>query len=295
MKYFAHRFILTAVFFGIVGISCNKPEADAVPPTIELISEGGLVFSDTSAQVASSIHFKVHCKWNGENTLTNFIVLNNGIRVVDDGMNTREFEKNVELVKGSKDVDSVKFTIRDIRGASSSISLNIFKESGSGGGDLIRINNINLNAQSSPLGKSFLSTSDGITYTLQEAHGTQENIDLLYYYDNITADANTIASPGANLDASIFTGTFGLSNWTTKNTARFIKINLSQQQFDTIVDPIFVVNSYNAIGNRKAKTLVAGDVYSFKLENSGKYGILKISEVQGQEYGSVGLSIVMQK
>lgn len=283
------------ICLSFAGVSCSKSEIDAGSPSIELVNGDNLIIKDTSAQEASTLHFKVHCKWNGENTLTNLIVANNGTRVVDEGMNIKEFERNIDFTKSSNEIDSIAFTIRDIRGRSSTKTLRVNKSSGSGGGELVRYNNITLDAQNTTNGKSFLSANNGSTFTLQDAFGAQQNINILYYYDNITSDGNTLASPGANVDASIFTGTYGLSNWTTKNTSRFNKISLSQQQFEAIVDPVFVVNSYGSVGYRKAKNLAAGDAYAFKVENTEKYGILSVSEVIGQESGKVVISIVIQK
>lgn len=295
MKNIANRMLLIIACLGIAGVSCNKSDSNAKIPTLELVSGDNLITKDTTAAEASTLHFKVLCKWNGENTLTNFIVSNNGTRVVDEGMNTKECEKDVSFAKSSNEVDSINFIIRDIKGHSANSSL-IVKKAGSAGGDLIRYNSISLNAQNAARAKSFLSLSDGVTYTLQDAFGTQTNINMIYYYDVITSDANTIASPGANIDASIFSGTYGLSNWTTKNTTRFYQITLTQQQFDAITDPTFVVNSYSeSSGKRKAKNLAVGDVYAFKVENTSKYGIFRVSEVTGQDAGNVVFSIVMQK
>ncbi len=296
MKYIASRILLVVACLGITGVSCSKSEADAGAPTIELVDGSNLITVDTSAMEASILHFRVHCKWNGTQTLTNLIVASNGTRVVDEGMNIKEFERNIDFAKSSSDVDSIAFTIRDIKGGSSSTSLKIQKKAGSGGGELIKYNNITLNAQNSVGGKSFLSFANGTTYALQDAFGVQQTINLLYYYDAISGEANTIASPGANVDASVFIGTYGLSNWTIKNTSRFYPITLTQQQFEAISDPVFVINSYSeSQGKRKAKNLKVGDVYSFKDESTGKYGIFRAYEVVGEDAGKVVFSIVMQK
>jgi len=296
MKFIACRILLIVACLGVTGISCSKSETNAGSPTIELIGGDNLITKDTLAIEASSLHFKVHCMWNGEDALTNFIVANNGIRIVDEGMNFHEFERNVDFAKSSASIDSIAFTIRDIKGASSSTSLKVEKKAGSVGGELVWYRDITLDAQNVVGGKSFLSLINGVVYTMQEAYSIQQNISMLYYYDALSSDANTLASPGANIDASVFAGTYGLSNWSTKNTSRYYMISLTQQEFDAITDPTFVVTSYSeALGKRKAKNLAVGDVYSFKVESTGKYGILRISEVTGQDKGKVVLSIVMQK
>lgn len=296
MKLIAGRILLALVCLGVSGVSCSTSETNAGKPTIELMDGEGLIVKDSSAYEASTLHFRVHCKWNGEQTLTNLIVASNGTRVVDEGMNITEFERNVDFAKSSSEVDSIVFTIRDIDGGSASTSLKIQKKAGSGGGELVWYTGITLDAQSVVGGKSFLSLTNGIAYTLQDAYSVQQDIGMLYFYDLIGTDANTIASPGANVDNSVYTGTYGLSNWTTKNTTRFYQISITQQEFDAITDPVYVVSSYSeSLGKRKAKNLVVGDVYSFKDESTGKYGILRVSEVTGQDAGKVVFTIVMQK
>lgn len=293
MKIIAGRLLLIIICLGISGVSCSKSETNAGKPTIELMNGEGLIVKDTSATEASTLHFRVHCKGNGEQPLTNLIVANNGTRVVDEGMNIKEFEKDVDFAKSSNDRDSITLIIRDIEGGSASTSLKVDKKDGSGGGDLIWYKNITLDAQSVASAKSFFSFANGTSYTLQDAFAVQQNINILYYYDSSSGEDNLFASPGANV--TIFTGTYGLSNWTTKNTTRFIKMSLTQQEFETITDPVFVVSSYTATGFRKAKNLVAGDTYSFKDESTGKYGILRVYEVVGQDAGKVVITIVMQK
>jgi hypothetical protein len=125
---------------------------------------------------------------------------------------------------------------------------------------------------------------------MQDASGIQGDIHMLYFYDP-SGDYNTIASPGANLN-----GIYDLSSWTTHNTARFYQVTMTQEQFDAVTEPSYVVSLYSeADGKRKAKNLKAGDTYSFKLESNGKYGILRIAEVTGQADGKVVFSVVMQK
>lgn len=126
---------------------------------------------------------------------------------------------------------------------------------------------------------------------MQDAYGIQGDIHMLYFYDANSGDLNTIASPGANLN-----GILDLSSWTTRNTARFYQVTMTQEQFDAVSDPAYVVSLYSeADGKRKAKNLKAGDIYSFKLESNGKYGILRVTEVTGQADGKILFSVVMQK
>jgi len=291
MKNITIRIGLMLMLAVALSASCKDTEKNAAAPVIELISGDGLITDDTSASVAEILKFKIHCQWNGDNTLTNLIVASNDKRVVDEGMNIKEFEREVTFAKGTDDVELIVFTIRDIKGGSSSVSLTVNKDDGTIDGELVRYNNIELNAQSVQNGKGFLSLTNGVSYTMQDAYGIQGDIHMLYFYDANSGDLNTIASPGANL-----TGILDLSSWTTRNTARFYQVTMTQEQFDAVSDPAYVVSLYSeADGKRKAKNLKAGDIYSFKLESNGKYGILRVTEVTGQADGKIVFSVVMQK
>ncbi len=285
-------FMLAIVFF----TSCKKENVNNTPPTIEFSTGVGFYFSDTTAVAASSLVFRINCVSNGENALTNLIVKNNGMRIIDEGVNQQEFVKEVTIVKSSEATEIIEFTIRDIVGNSASITVTITLDTTTPAGNVIRYNNVTLDAQGVSNGKSFFSFVNGNYYTLQEAFGIQSNIHLVYYFDATTTDAQTIASPGANIDNSIFTGEFGLSNWTTKNTARFHPITMTAEEFEAIDSPIVLVDSYSeADGKRKAKNLVAGNVFAFKVESNSKYGIFRVLDVTGEALGSVTFSVVYQE
>lgn len=291
MKIIACRFLMIVALLGIASVSCSKSDSSAGKPTIELIADEGFIAKDTAAEEASSLHFRIHCKYNGEQALTNLIVARNDVRIIDDGFYSNEFTRDVDFAKSSSELDSIVFTIRDIESGLASTSIKVQKKTGSGGGELKRYNNVTLDAQNVAGGKGFLSFANGITYTKQDASAITQNINLVYFYDSSSGDANTIASPGANL-----TGLIDLSGWSVLNTTRYIKmISMSQTQFEAITDPVYVVNAYNATGNRKAKNLAVGDTYSFKDESTSKYGIFRVNEVVGQVAGKVVISIVMQK
>jgi len=64
----------------------------------------------------------------------------------------------------------------------------------------------------------------------------------------------TIASPGANIDNSVFPGTSGLSNWAIRKTSRFKTANITEQDFmNATNDSLLIVVYGQSDGNRKAK------------------------------------------
>ncbi|HOP03094.1 MAG TPA: hypothetical protein PLE67_01370 [Tenuifilaceae bacterium] len=299
MKKYTKPFCFLALLSAIIlpFTSCDDNNDNPEPPTIELIEAEGFFFSDTLAPAAAQMNFRVSCKSNGTDVLTNIIVSSNGTRVVDEGINAQILERDITLIKTSDEEETIEFVIRDITGGSASTSVVLKLDENSTAGNVVRYNNVTLHAQNAENGESFLSFTDGCaTLSLEEAFANQSNIHLLYYYDLIESDKNTISSPGANIDETVFPGEFGLAGWTTKNTTRFHKISLTQEEFEAIDNPAFLVDSYSEPdGKRKAKELVTGDTYAFKIESESRYGIFMVSEVFGQEAGSVTFSIVVQE
>jgi hypothetical protein len=291
MKIFAAPFlaILIMASLGLL-LSCNDNEEKANPPSIEFVDVYGYISSDTQAGPAASLKFKINCSSNGSHVLTNFIVSSNGSRVVDEGINTHNLQRDIELTKNSDAIEVIVFTIRDIVGGETSISVSIELDETIGDTEPIWYNNITLNAQAITNAKSFLSLSDGQTKTLQEAIENQSSINLLYYFDTLDADEKTISSPGANIDNSIFP----LSTWTTRNTTRFISNPMSLNDFEAINSVMFLVDSYNISGNRKAKNLKVGDTYSFKDEARNKVGMFRVYSIEGEATGQVVISVVIQ-
>jgi hypothetical protein len=118
--------------------------------------------------------------------------------------------------------------------------------------------------------------------------------DRLYYYDFIGSDANSIASPNANVDPSVYPGASGLVNWTVKNETRYYKTTLTTADFNAATNGL-LVSAYNELmAKRKAKNLTSGDVYSFKTAHN-KYGLFHVQDVSGQDSGYVKVNILIQE
>jgi hypothetical protein len=271
--------------------SCDKKEVNTTPPTIELITSDGYITGSTIAGPAQELKFKVKCEGNGTHVLTNFIVSSNGSRVIDEGINTDLLQRDVVLSKTSDPEEVIEFIIRDIDGKEATLQLTISLDDSAGDTEPIWYKDIVLDAQGVTNGKSFVSLTDGTTFKLQDASNNQNLINLLYYYDNIDADENTISSPGANIDDSIISG---LSGWTTRNTTRYISKSMSLVDFEAINSVIYLVDEYHTSGNRKAKNLKVGDTFSFKDEARNRFGMFRVYDINGQENGSVTISIVIQ-
>jgi len=283
--------IITVAIFG-----CEKEKVNYPSPLIQFVTDSGFVFSDTILALGQPFKVGINAT-NPKVNLTNFIIKvdsdENEI-YLDSGMNTPNLYFERYITKGIKEFEKWIFIIRDRNGKSAEVSLNIAKDSSSTFGDINYFSSVELGAQNNAVG-NFFSLSEDSVYSLNSAYENQNTIDLCYYYDFIDTDENTIASPGANIDNSVFPGTSGLSNWAIRKTSRFKTANITEQDFmNATNDSLLIVVYGQSDGNRKAKNLQSGNIFSFKNEN-GKVGLFKVNSVSGTDTGNINISIKVQE
>lgn len=292
-----NAFRLIGLLLGIASMflmscSCERNSDNGTNPTIAItnLAAGG----DTTLAAGQSITFELSCSWNGSDALTNLIVSSNGVRLVDEGFFKQEYTKQVVFTKDTAAQNILIFTIRDKGGKSSQVVYTINKAGGSVG-TVQRFNAVTFGAQQNTQYGSFMNLESGAIFTTNEAAAVPDKIHLLCYYDTIDSDEMVIASPGANVDASVY-GAGGPTDWTVRNTARFVPITISDDQFNALGTVADLISLYSeSDGKRKAKNLTVGDVYSFKQEELGLYGVFKVAAVTGQQSGSVIVDMVVQK
>ena len=291
--------MLLGAFFLLL-FSCDEEEARSYGnPTISIIEEPGFVSTDTIIAVSQVFKFKIHAEWNGHDRLTNLIAKLNGERYSDVGFYEEIYDRVIEVPKGLEDIENWEFIIRDIEGNSASTGLTVTKDPNVVFGEIDEFLNVQMGAQNNTEIGSFFSFSNGNVYNLQEAFNNQEIMDMVYLYDNFTTnqEENIISSPGGNINDA-FTGTYGISEWTTRNTIRYsrAKIDVSIEEFDNAAnDSIIIANSFDfGTGGRKAKFLQAGDIYSFVREDNVA-GIFKVVSTSGTTNGDIVVDIKIQK
>jgi hypothetical protein len=241
---------------------------------------------------------ELNAEFGGDVNITNIIIRNEHDGVVtnyfDTGINNESIKISKILTKGVYDSEKWTFIVIDKNGGNASVSFITTKDPNSQFGN-IRHLDATMGAQGSTLYGSFLSLNSGRYFFLDSAFAHQDSIEMCYYYDITSTDANTIASPNANIDPSIFTGAYALANWTLKNETRYFKTTLTYADFTAAVNDSLLLMSYSEInGKRKAKNLLAGDIYSFKTAHN-KYGLFHVQQVVGLDTGSVIVNILMQE
>jgi hypothetical protein len=275
--------------------SCKKDE-DPTPPTISFKSGTGFVSADATLAFDDSIVFGINAKSNGSDKLVKFQILANGNTLLDSTISTLEFNIEVHSTKTILDKEVWKFVVTDLAGNSVTDSITLTAVFG----EVNTFSSIILGAQSKKNGKGFLSFSNSAvtTYTMDEAFNHQADIDMFLFYENDTVNNHinlmTMAAPGSNI-TGIFAGTTAPEFYDTKNVTYFTKTELSTAEFDAVTGDKTVLASFDPDNKfKKAKLLAVGDVYAFKLQ-SGKYGLLKVTAVDGEDDGTVEFTVKIQK
>ena len=277
-------------------VSCKNDNDNGSPPTIHLKTDSGYVHSDTTELIGKIFKVGIVAA-KGDANITNFMIKiagSNTETYLDSGLNSPGFNITKYLVKGVNSQDVWTFIVRDKTGKSASISIKIKADSNSHYGSVLTIPSIIMGAQNDTTTGSFCDIKTASVYNLTQAYASQDSIDFCYYYDFLQGEDNTIASPGANIDASVFTGQYALANWTILNTTRFLATTLTQADFDGVVNDSLLIASFNyPLSKRKAKNLVAGNIYSFETTKS-KFGLFRVLSVTGTDAGTVEIMIKIQ-
>ncbi len=295
MHYFTYRLIFLATAALLMMSSCTKDAVEHPPPSIQFVLGEGYVSKDTTIAFGSPFRIGIQAS-NPSVNLTNFIIKLEGEileTVLDSGMNTPSLSYEKTWLKGLEEKEIWRFIIRDRDGKSSEISVAVSKSPDTQFGPVHYAQDIHLGAQLHDAG-SFFSLTSYEVYDLEQAFLNQTIMDLCYYYDFIDTDENTVASPGANIDETVYPGEHGLIHWDTRRTARFKKIDITADDFYAATNDSLLVVSYGqSDGNRKAKNLTAGDIFSFKNED-GRMGMFLVNFTSGTDQGDIRLDIKIQ-
>jgi len=284
-------------YFGLIAISlilgtfsCDK---EKLKPVVVFADEPGYQANDTMLAVGDTIKVLLDLTWNGKHRINDVELRVNDQLAGKYDVDIDEGQFSIIIVKGLSETELWDFIISDEGGNTTTITLTLTKDPNSVFSGLKYFDSIYLGAQSNPTRPGFLSISNSTYYRLEAAYQNQALIDLLFYYDE--TDKATIASPGANISDGIFQGDWAPSNWETRNTARFLKVDIIPEDFFGMIHDGFIIENYDAdSAKRKARELAAGDVYLFELEN-GKKGIFYVNSVVEAIDGEVNIALKVQE
>jgi len=292
-KFSLISFIVVAV--SLIFLSCNKNESD--PPVIYFETSSGLVYHDVVLPAGTNFNVRLVAEM-GDVSITNIVIKNTHdgqvVDYFDTGVNNEQIVISKILTKSVYSSETWTFIAIDKNGKNARVSFTVLLDSSAGFQNIKFLDGMILGAQNCTTTGSFLSLNSGNRWFQNDAFNLQDSIEMLYYYDS-TGDANTIASPGANIGTYIYEGVTSPLYWLVRNETRYFKTTYTAADFNNIQNDSLLLVAYDQInGKRKAKNLVAGDVYSFKTTYS-KYGMFLVEQVTGTDSGTIKFSIKMQK
>lgn len=275
--------------------SCSKDEEEKPGnPAMSFLVEDGYVSGNTNAGYGDTLRFMVYNVYNGTDGLTHFKASRNDSVLIDSTISKTNF--TIEIVD-YKTVDASevwKFEVIDNAGNKTNYSVTITGIFGS----IITYTGILLGAQDNPSVESFLSYSnDTITKFFQaDAFNHQADIDMLLFFENTPEHPNmmTLAAPGSNI-SGIFTGTTAPENYSIKNVTFYCQTTMTAAEFDAIENDAMIMAAFDQEDKyKKANKLDPGDVVAFWLQ-SGRYGLVKITNTAGEESGQIEFDVKIQE
>ena len=287
--------LLMSFVLALLLVSCSSEDEPGAPPSIRLVADPGYIPGEAVVTPGTQMAFKLEME-EGSEKLTNFYIqvaagAQAPRRYFDTAMHTVNLTWSGTFYKSPEPAETWSFIVRDRMGGENSISIDILADTGSVYGPVQEIGGIVMGAQENVEKGGFLSFSSLEVYSLEAAQEHQQLIDMAFYYGE---DQLTIASPGANIEDGIFPETLNPVNWEVRNTTRYIKTSLGAPDFSQVVNDSAMIALYiDAEGKRKAKDLVAGDVYVFR-NQAGRLGLFLVNATDGTVDCTVNINVKIQ-
>ena len=273
--------------------SCSEKSQDSYPK-IELVNNASYISHDTTIKPGSSMQFAIEA-YADQLTLTNFLVkvqADSTVIYFDTGVYTDQLFWKGKFIKSTASPEKWRFVIRDRLGNVDETNIIIKSDTSPEYGQIETVENLILGAQNNENdGLYSLKVKSTYEYAVaSESTEIQELIDLIYY---LGEDELTITSPGANIEDGIFQTS--IQEWTVRNTCRFLKLDLSESEFNNIVNDSLLISDYNeSLAKWKSKYLEVGKVFVFRTQNN-TLGIFRVNEVIGQAEGTINISLKFQE
>lgn len=289
--------LVAIVMAGTLFFTACTEEGDDQPPTIYFLTGTGFISSDATVEINSTFTVKVFAEENlisksniSSIKVTRVFNLNSWDTTYNynDPSVTLEREFTAQATTGQ---ESIKFEVTDNNGEKASISITITTEAATGG----PINTFTmkiLGSYQSTTGSSFASI-DGTVYTLAEAKTHSNKVDFLYWWGATTAA--TLGAPDDANAAIVYNNpTNGIPTWDIKNATRFNVTSLTAAQFDSFSDDTGIVEAAMGAELSRVEALAEGSVVAF-MTVSGKYGVIKVTEIVAQADGQITIDVKVQQ
>jgi len=284
--------VVFSIIYLFILLSCESNDTHS-KPNLTFVNNSGYQFSDTSLGLGEKIKVLIKAtKGDGEITYLN-IVRDAGSRqiVLDSGMHCNTLFYTCFIEKSIADTEIWIFKIMDKYRMKDSIKL-VLTVSGGANFSPIKTYQVSIGAQDNALTGCFFNFSNNKLFNLEQAYNNQPEIDFIFYYGQYE---HTFSSPAENDALTVFSGIYGISNWTVKNETRYVNTPLVATDFDKSNNDSLIITAYDEVlAKKKAKNVKTGMIVAFK-NASNKKGLIKVLSIVGNENGNIDLEIKIQE
>ncbi|MBN1132001.1 MAG: hypothetical protein JXR52_02785 [Bacteroidales bacterium] len=286
---------LALILLGFAGIFFSCETEEALGPTLEFFG-GEYIDENVTVEPGADLKFS----WlatKGDANLKSFSITRDGVTLdgyPDEDIENDNYSDQVTLIAPLNEGAYVYvFKVTDNGGLSDEVSITVTVEQT--GGPILEWTQT-LGSHQSNTGSSFASTN-GQVYSLAEAKANATLIDFMYFYG--ATNLATLAAPDDPDITSVFFSADGPESWTTRNSTRFIKTNLTTAQFDEVADDLLIVANAEAANLTKVNELEANDVIAFVTdsdkEGGEKLGLIKIASINEGAGGDIQIVVKVQQ
>jgi hypothetical protein len=309
-NYLQVRVLIIVLIFSVLALVSTfcKPEAESLPPTIELIFDASTASDGDTFAVGRPIRFRIKT-YGEEANITNFLVekVHNGNSktVLDSGLNSSGFDVVETFYQGVEDTVDWTFSVMDRNRKSASLSIRLFRDPNSAFGGIVEFNEVILGFQENQnVGHFFLPELDKV-YFEDSASLYQELVDVLCYFnykeDNgVSLPSPTFSSPGEDLNANgdLYDEYYPfLSNWQTRNYTKYDirAVNgITNELYQNAHNDSLLIVSYDDVwGKKKYKWAMDGTYIPFQTA-AGRKGIIYVIETDTLVSGQIKFSMKLQ-
>ena len=301
MKKLSYLFICLFACSSIF-VSCSDDDDDDpfLDPKVEVICDGASVSSGAVIEDAPGTSLKFNIKFTmGGDKLTSIKITSKlsgeTFIQVDSALNEGLFnsgDKNLSYAFNTSVANVEKvltFSTTDKKSRTASFTVTVKpKASETVGNSNISVSKVTLMGAQGSIGYgSFYSVDLGEVMFVAAARTNQGKVDFAYYYGS-----NTKATIGCPSDKDLgeiayTAGTNGkTSQWTTKNTTKFIKCEATAANIEARYDEYV---GYDAV-ETAATQLVVNDAYAYKTQG-GKTGVFIVTNINGTNAGEISVQL----
>ncbi len=296
MKFLSTIVLAIILGTGLFTTSCKKDSTSDKSPTINFI--GGSSFISADATLKKDTVFKVGITaLSNENSGTKIfsckitLTVNNVANTIyfHEFINETSFTLNIDTLKVWWPSATLLAVITDKDGETSQVAINLQAKAP------VAFNywTAKILAAQAAAGGSYFSSSTGEVFNQTTVFNNQNILDFVYFYG--TTNLATLSAPD---DASVGGGTGSeaqlCKTLTTKNPTKFVMTPMTPANFDAANDAANLSSYGPLITESKINNLAVGKVIAFKTV-AGKIGIIKVTDIQPGDAGSITISVKVQK